>query len=103
MLTRRTILATLPATAAATAQSRRRRRANIVLIMADDLGFGDLGCYGQKHIRTPHIDSLAAAGLRFTDTRLHRLRPIAQRADDRPPRRTHAHPLQWRRRKSPRQ
>lgn len=66
MLTRRTVLATLPA-AAATAQPRRQRP-NIVWIMADDLGFGDLGCYGQKHIRTPHIDSLAAAGMRFTDT-----------------------------------
>ena len=31
-------------------------RPNIIFIMADDLGWGDLGCYGQKHIRTPHID-----------------------------------------------
>jgi len=34
--------------------------------MADDLGYGDLGCYGQRLIRTPHIDDLAAEGLRFT-------------------------------------
>ncbi len=34
--------------------------------MADDLGYGDLGCYGQKTIRTPHIDRLAAEGIRFT-------------------------------------
>lgn len=40
---------------------------NIILIMADDLGYGDLGCYGQASIRTPHLDALAAAGLRFTD------------------------------------
>jgi len=40
---------------------------NIVLIMADDLGYGDLGAYGQERIHTPHIDSLAAGGLRFTD------------------------------------
>jgi arylsulfatase A len=39
---------------------------NVVFIMADDLGWGELGCYGQKIIRTPHIDSLATAGMRFT-------------------------------------
>lgn len=43
------------------------RPPNIVLIMADDLGYGDLGCYGQKQIRTPSIDRLAAEGMRFTD------------------------------------
>ena len=42
-------------------------RPNIVLIMADDLGYGDLGCYGSRINRTPHIDRLAADGLRFTD------------------------------------
>ncbi len=40
-------------------------RPNIVLIIADDVGWNDLGCYGHPHIRTPHIDSLAAHGLRF--------------------------------------
>lgn len=39
---------------------------NIILIVADDLGYGDLGCYGQKKIKTPHIDALAVAGTRFT-------------------------------------
>jgi len=39
---------------------------NIVLILADDLGYGDLGCYGQKQIQTPRIDRLAAEGIRFT-------------------------------------
>ena len=39
---------------------------NIVFILADDLGYGDLGCYGQKQIQTPHLDKLAAGGLRFT-------------------------------------
>ena len=43
------------------------RPPNIIYIMADDLGYGDLGCYGQKVIRTPHIDRLAAEGMRFTD------------------------------------
>jgi len=42
-------------------------RPNIVFILADDLGYGDVGCYGQKVIQTPHIDKLAAEGMRFTD------------------------------------
>ena len=42
-------------------------RPNIVLILADDLGYGDLGCYGQTRIKTPNIDKLAAEGVRFTD------------------------------------
>jgi hypothetical protein len=42
------------------------KRPNIIFILADDLGYGDLGCYGQKHIQTPHIDRLAAEGMRFT-------------------------------------
>ncbi|NQT02271.1 MAG: sulfatase-like hydrolase/transferase [Planctomycetes bacterium] len=42
-------------------------RPNIILIMADDLGYGDIGCYGSKKIRTPNIDALARGGLRFTD------------------------------------
>jgi arylsulfatase A-like enzyme len=40
---------------------------NIVLIYADDLGYGDLGCYGSKAIETPNVDRLAKEGLRFTD------------------------------------
>ncbi len=40
---------------------------NVVLIFADDLGYGDLGCYGATKVRTPHIDKLAAEGRRFTD------------------------------------
>jgi arylsulfatase A-like enzyme len=39
---------------------------NVILILADDLGYGDLGCFGQKLIRTPNIDRLAAEGMRFT-------------------------------------
>jgi len=42
------------------------RRPNIIFIMADDLGYADLGCYGQKNIKTPNIDRLAAEGTRFT-------------------------------------
>ena len=36
-------------------------------MMADDMGYGDVGCYGQKYIRTPNVDRLATEGLRFTD------------------------------------
>src|SRR5436190_7128761 len=39
---------------------------NIIFILADDLGYGDLGCYGQRIIQTPHIDRLAAEGMKFT-------------------------------------
>src|SRR5262245_58003475 len=39
---------------------------NIVFILADDLGYGDLGCYGQKKIKTPRLDQLAKQGMRFT-------------------------------------
>lgn len=42
-------------------------RPNIIYIMVDDLGYGDLGCFGQKVIQTPNIDRLAAEGMRFTD------------------------------------
>jgi arylsulfatase A-like enzyme len=43
------------------------RGPNLIFILADDLGYGDLGCYGQKRIRTPNLDRLAAEGVRFTD------------------------------------
>lgn len=42
------------------------RKPNIVVIMADDLGYGDLSCYGATRLKTPHIDQLASEGLRFT-------------------------------------
>ncbi|MCX6996403.1 MAG: arylsulfatase [Kiritimatiellaeota bacterium] len=40
---------------------------NIVFILADDIGYGDFGCYGATKVKTPHVDRLAAQGLRFTD------------------------------------
>lgn len=43
-----------------------RSRPNIILILADDLGYGDLGCFGQKILKTPRLDAMAREGMRFT-------------------------------------
>ena len=48
------------------AQAQGKRKPNILFILADDLGYGDVGCYGQKDIQTPNIDRLAQEGTRFT-------------------------------------
>ena len=50
-----------------TAKPKQPSKPNIILILADDLGYAGLGCYGQKLILTPHIDRMASEGLRFTD------------------------------------
>jgi arylsulfatase len=47
-------------------EKAQSRKPNIIFILADDLGYGDLGVYGQKKIRTPNLDRMAAEGLRFT-------------------------------------
>jgi arylsulfatase A-like enzyme len=47
--------------------ARAADKPNIVFILADDLGYGELGCYGQTQVKTPNIDRLAAEGLRFTN------------------------------------
>jgi arylsulfatase A len=56
------LLAALPSPAGA----ETSRKPNIIFILADDLGYADLGCYGQTKIRTPNIDRMAAEGMRFT-------------------------------------
>lgn len=63
-MNRRTFTQTLAA-APGLLSAQPRRKPNIVWIMADDMGPGDLGCYGQKYIRTPNIDRLAAEGMLF--------------------------------------
>ena len=42
-------------------------RPNLIFVLSDDLAQGDLGCYGQQLIQTPHLDRLAGEGMRFTD------------------------------------
>ena len=46
--------------------AQNKKKTNIVYILADDLGYAEVGCYGQKKIKTPNIDKLAAEGMRFT-------------------------------------
>ncbi|GAB5406151.1 MAG: arylsulfatase [Aureliella sp.] len=50
----------------AIAQSSDSKKPNIIVIMADDMGYGDLSCYGATELKTPHIDALADEGIRFT-------------------------------------
>jgi len=54
-------------TLATTIPTRAAERPNIIVILADDLGYGDLGCFGAKQIKTPHLDQLAREGTRFTN------------------------------------
>ncbi len=63
MMTRRTALATLASGLAA----QPPRQPNLIVFLADDLGYGDIGCYGSPDVPTPNIDALARGGTRFTD------------------------------------
>ena len=45
---------------------KKNSKPNIIFILCDDMGYGDLGCYGQKNIQTPHLDQMAQEGMRFT-------------------------------------
>ena len=47
--------------------SESKKKPNIIIMYADDLGYGDVGCYGAEAIATPNIDRLAGSGLRFTN------------------------------------
>ncbi len=74
-LSRRTMLRTLGVGAGTSILAAGRpargeqgkKKPNIIFIFADDLGYGDLGCYGQKTIQTPNIDAMASEGMLFTD------------------------------------
>jgi arylsulfatase A-like enzyme len=72
LLIHRLALLLLPAAMLALAtealgQAGRAQRPNVVLIMTDDVGYGDIGVYGAPDVKTPHIDGLARAGVRLTD------------------------------------
>ena len=56
-----------PATFSGQDRASAAERPNFLVILCDDLGYGDLGCYGHKSIKTPHLDKLATQGMRFTD------------------------------------
>ncbi len=60
------LLLVLPATLHGADLPKAGSKPNIIYILADDLGYGDLGSYGQKKIKTPHLDRMAAEGMRFT-------------------------------------
>ncbi|MBL8215748.1 MAG: sulfatase [Bryobacterales bacterium] len=66
MLNRRAFLGAGLAAASA-AQAQQPRKPNIIAILADDLGYGDLSCYGNTRHKTPHLDRMAKEGVRFTD------------------------------------
>src|SRR5687767_7983369 len=51
----------------ADAQADAAGRPSFVVLLADDLGYGDLGCFGHPAIKTPHLDRLASQGIRFSD------------------------------------
>lgn len=57
----------IPATLPAAEPSVSSARPNVIFMLTDDLGYSDIGCYGAPKVKTPHIDRLAAEGVRFTD------------------------------------
>ena len=61
MLTRRLFLV------GSLAAAVQPQKPNLIIILADDMGYGDIGCYGSPDVPTPNIDALAKAGTRFTD------------------------------------
>ncbi|MCX7006201.1 MAG: sulfatase-like hydrolase/transferase, partial [Kiritimatiellaeota bacterium] len=56
----------LPLAVVRAADAPKTAKPNILFLFADDLGYGELGCYGFKEVPTPNIDSIAANGIRFT-------------------------------------
>ena len=67
VMTRRNFLRAAAAASATSAIQAAVSKPNVIVILADDIGYGDLGCYGATKVKTPNLDLLAAKGLRFTD------------------------------------
>ena len=65
-ISKRIVIASMAGCALTPAIGQKPSKPNIIYIMCDDMGYGDLGCYGQPFIETPHIDQLATEGMRFT-------------------------------------
>jgi arylsulfatase A len=63
----RFLIAVVFAAASGVAADQAARRPNIIFLLADDLGYGDIGAFGQKKIRTPNLDQLAREGMKFTN------------------------------------
>ena len=66
-MNRRQFLRVATAASVAAVAPGAEPKPNVIVILADDVGFGDLGCYGATRVKTPNLDKLAAAGKRFTD------------------------------------
>src|SRR5678816_3397660 len=60
-------LVVILATFANSRVSRAQKPPNVIIILADDQGYNDLGCFGSPRIKTPRLDAMAAQGMRFTD------------------------------------
>jgi arylsulfatase A len=60
------ILSALISLSAFNLQSSEQKKPNIIIMMADDMGYGDLACFGNKIIKTPNLDKLASDGIRLT-------------------------------------
>ena len=60
------LMALLACTFASTAAAQTPRKPNVIIIYADDMGYGDLGCFGNKKIKTPNLDKMASEGVRLT-------------------------------------
>lgn len=61
------VAALFSSVAVVAAQAGPPAKPNVIVVLVDDLGYGDLGCYGQKKVATPNLDRMAAEGMRFTD------------------------------------
>lgn len=57
----------LPAYAGQSSKKEKKTKPNVIIILADDLGYGDLECYGTTRVHTPNVNRLASEGIRFTN------------------------------------